>query len=679
MTWLITPRANQPVRDPYFRDTVLLLNGDGANGAQNNTFIDSSGSNFAITRNGNVTQGSFSPYGDRWSAFFDGSGDFLTVPSNTALAFGTGDFTTECWLYRTSTATAAINDYALLGGFGFYITSTQIICFISQSTGYTATATVPLNTWAHIAFSRSGTTLRTYLNGVEVGSFTVSYNFTSPSTFTVGRNAGSGAEQFTGYISNLRILKGTALYTSSFTPPTSPLTAITNTSLLACHANRFVDGSSNNFTITSNGDTRVERFSPFAPSAEYSTSVIGGSAYFDGSGDRLSFSGTSSLTLPGDFTIEYWLYGPVQNAKTMVQGNILTMQTNNSGQLLVYDGADRVIGSYTANQWTHFTIARQGSTVRAFIDGVLGTSWTQTSTTAFDLTTRCDVGGRSDLSGFDWNGYISNLRLVKGTALYTANFTPPTAPLTAVTNTSLLLNAVNGGIIDATAGNVLETVGNAQVSTVQKQYGTGALYFDGSGDYLSSNPDNEAYKLGFGNMTIECWIRTIAYSTQEGETYWPIVHRGAVWNTFFTNTQSYSFFYSPQDGNRLVLRHRNSVAGFTEGTHSFTKRSTVLNLSHNIWYHVAVVRDGNAIRLYLDGTDVTDTSTGNYNWSTFNFSLNSSNNKFEIARFRGGAIDQANGHVFWDANGYIDDLRITKGVARYTSHFKPPSTALQLL
>mgnify|MGYP003349823598 CR=1 FL=1 len=60
--------------DPQFDYVTLLLNGDGTNGGQNNTFLDSSTNNFTITRNGNTTQGSFSPYGNLWSNYFGGSG-----------------------------------------------------------------------------------------------------------------------------------------------------------------------------------------------------------------------------------------------------------------------------------------------------------------------------------------------------------------------------------------------------------------------------------------------------------------------------------------------------------------------------------------------------------------------------------------------------------------------------
>jgi len=82
--------------DPYFYSVTSLLHGDGTNGAQNNTFLDSSTNNFTITRNGNTTQGSFSPFSQTgWSNYFDGSGDYLQVStsSTTPFALGSGDFT----------------------------------------------------------------------------------------------------------------------------------------------------------------------------------------------------------------------------------------------------------------------------------------------------------------------------------------------------------------------------------------------------------------------------------------------------------------------------------------------------------------------------------------------------------------------------------------------------------
>ena len=92
-----------PLGDPNFENVTLLLHGDGTNGGQNNTFVDGSTNNFTITRNGNTTQGSFSPYGDFWSNYFDGTGDALTTATSAALnIFTSGDFTVELFAFANS-------------------------------------------------------------------------------------------------------------------------------------------------------------------------------------------------------------------------------------------------------------------------------------------------------------------------------------------------------------------------------------------------------------------------------------------------------------------------------------------------------------------------------------------------------------------------------------------------
>ncbi len=193
--------------DTNFKNVTLLLHGDGSNGAQNNTFLDSSTNNFTITRNGNTTQGSFSPYGSNWSNYFDGSGDYLSAPSNAAFDCGTGDWTIECWVY-ISTRT---NSYPVVFGNnrGGWTTDALALTnsnadnaayndkfvfgwnnggFTSPSAGTSqllvANATNSNNTWYHFAVVRNGTSIKMYRNGAEVASATIS----SGASFNWGYN-----------------------------------------------------------------------------------------------------------------------------------------------------------------------------------------------------------------------------------------------------------------------------------------------------------------------------------------------------------------------------------------------------------------------------------------------------------------------------------------------------------
>ncbi|NBQ98138.1 MAG: LamG domain-containing protein [Microbacteriaceae bacterium] len=247
------------VPDPYFEYTTLLLPGNGTNGAQNNTFLDSSSNNFTITRNGNTTQGNFSPFSQTgWGNYFDGTGDYLSVADNAAFDLGTSDFTIEGWVYVTATSgsqqtlvskgTGANNQasyhIALDGSTWKYYLSGNGSTW-SIASGVSMGASAGLNTWQHIALVRSGSTFTPYVNGVAGTTTTSSASiFDGNKVFSIG--ADDAAAQFViGYISNTRVVKGTAVYTSNFTPPTAPLTAISGTSLLTCQSNRFVDNSTN--------------------------------------------------------------------------------------------------------------------------------------------------------------------------------------------------------------------------------------------------------------------------------------------------------------------------------------------------------------------------------------------------------------------------------------------------
>lgn len=201
-----------------------------------------------------------------YSVYFDGTGDYLTVPANAAFNFGTGDFTVEFWLYfQNLTGFQTIFDisYTTSPNLLFQASSGAMAVYMNGGSTVLAASAVSNGTWNHFALVRSGTTVTLYLNGVSVSSATYSGNVgNSTSIVYVGGSLGGSGFYLNGYLSNVRVVKGTALYTAAFTPPTQ-LFPITNTSLLTCQSPSIIDNSSNAFAITTNGNAAVSTFTPF--------------------------------------------------------------------------------------------------------------------------------------------------------------------------------------------------------------------------------------------------------------------------------------------------------------------------------------------------------------------------------------------------------------------------------
>ena len=671
----------QVASDPNFEYTTLLLPGNGTNGAQNNTFLDSSTNNFTITRNGNTTQGTFSPFSQTgWGNYFDGTGDYLTVANNVALQMS-GDFTWEAWVYPLSlpgganfktfwAQRASGTTGSTIGGpLVVFDSAGSLLLFIANAasnawsvSGFDTGLDVSLNQWQHIALVKSGTTVTLYKNGTGGTSTTHSTAVGTSGSLSIMAGAADGAQVVDGYMSNFRVVKGTAVYTSNFTPSTTPLTAITNTSLLTCQSNRFIDNSTNAFAITRNGDVSVQAFSPFNPTAAWSASTNGGSGYFDGSGDYLTAPYNSALDFgSADFTVEGWVYS---NSNASLYLTVIgfgwqfgsffapVLIQNNNGTLVLYASSSgsswdvangSTIGTIPLGSWNHFAVSRSGSSIRLFLNGVLNTTITSSATLMSNASRAISVGAGIDGS-YAFNGYISSLRVVKGTAVYTAAFTPPTAPPTAITNTSLLLNFTNAGIYDATSKNDLETVGNAQISTAQSKFGGSSMAFDGSGDYLTI-PFGQNIVFGSGDFTCEFWVYFNTVSAR----------------------QEIVFFGNSAGTNVPLLVELNTAFKIrfliqTSGGQIFVDSAATPTV--NTWTHVACVRYGSTAYLFVNGISQGSISPGTN-------ALVSQTTPMYI----GIQTDLASGPL----NGYIDDLRITKGIARYTSNFTPPTTAFLTL
>jgi hypothetical protein len=632
-----TDSVSGATADAQFNYVTMLLHGDGTNGAQNNTFVDSSSNNFSITRNGNTTQGSFSPYGSNWSNYFaynSTAANYLTT-SSVSLS---GTFTIEGYVYWDGVGSNAnmftLGDSSLSTGLEVYISGGNWVMWSNAAQRIAGSAAV-VGQWTYISISRTGSTVTMYINGASQGTWTSSATFSG--TIKVGAEFYSGVyySSMSGYISNFRVNNTTAINAV----PTTPLTAVSGTIFLTCQSNRFIDNSASPLTITVNGTPSVQRFNPFGTTTAYSTSVIGGSGYFDGSGDYLQVANNSAFDFSGDFTVECWLYLENTNNQTFISkgghnalgpdaagwalfiytGQGLRFMTRNSGGTNV---PVTVASTPQINTWMHVAVSRSGSSMRSFLNGTLVSTVTSSVNTA--NSSPFNIGANlNNLSPS--TGYICDVRIIKGTAQYTATFTPPTAPLTAITDTQFLENFTNGAIFDNAMMNDLETLDNAQISTSVKKFGTGSLAFDGS-DWLKA-PNSPNYDMRDGDFTIEGWY----YQTADGgqicckyeagnQASWAIGFSGSSWDVYtYYSTTSYLTIYTGSAP------------------------------AKNQWNHFALERNGSNIEFYVNGSRVAQVAAQTMRTTTSAVSI--------------GNLGQGYSSFF---TGYIDDLRITKGYARYS-------------
>ena len=639
---------------------------------QNSRLIDNSANNFAITSGGAPSVQAFSPFVPTYttpitySNWFDGSGDYLSTPDNAAFNLSTGAWTIEAFVYpRTvSTRQVIVGKRGASGGFviSWYlqISATGQVEFTNAANDYLSAANVvQANTWGHIAAVYDGTNLSMYYNGTRVYGPTAVTNNDSAASIYVG---GSTIDSFyfNGCLNSVRVVKGTALYSgATITVPTGPLTAVSGTSLLTCQSSTFVDNSSNNFPLTAFGNVQpVASPNPFGFGVDqtsmrgaYSASLTGGSAYFDGSGDYLNAGDQTAYEFgAGDFSIEAWVYPTSYSASFSIAskytaGNVATSEylflVTTAGKLgIALDGGggedyfETAAGVVPLNAWTHCAVSKSGTTIRLFVNGALlqtGTSSRTLNSTATALSV--GVSGTA--------GYMSGFRLLKGTALYTSAFVPPAAPPTPVTNTQLLLNFTNGGMIDSTGKNVFESVGDAKISTAQSKWGGSSMYFDGTGDYLASYAEPAKSNANFrtGDFTVELWVYHAVNNANEG---------------YCDSATNPSSGISGQ-----WYLYKNSSNKFLYGQHGAAALITsTISISAGVWTHLAVCRSAGTTRMFINGVlDGSTTTSPDYNAA--------------------GSIEVGLTATPYYMNGYIDDLRITKGYARYIANFTPPTSQFQ--
>jgi hypothetical protein len=392
--------------------------------------------------------------------------------------------------------------------------------------------------------------------------------------------------------------------------------------------------------VTAAAEVRPAMYVVAENNAQISTaqSKFGGaSVLFDGVNDMISANALDTDLLAGNFTFECWFRANnVSGIKI-----ILSLGREQPGRVLLYlNGSTLLFDSYgaetpditcsgtiAANTWYHVAAVRSGSTITIYRDGSSVGSGSRSGTVGnrFGI-----VAGADGNYGNGMNGYIDEIRVSK-IARYTSSFTPSSTAFVNDNDTILLLhcNGTNGSTTftddsaNAWVAKTMVAIGNAQVSTSQKQFGTGSAY---NGAVLGADL---AYGGLTGNVTLECWVRfTSGNTTNKGIL--------AFGNEFF--------------GRFVIFTDASSQLRTDTYSTGFGNIATGFTVSADTWYHIAYVRNSATGTFYVNG--VSRGTSGNASSTAFG------NTGF---------------WSFCDTGIFVDEVRISN-IARYTSGFTPATS-----
>jgi hypothetical protein len=682
-----------------------------------------SGSNAVLTFNSPSSTINYMTSGNTYYGSFNGSTQYLTFPASQ-FGFVGNNFTVEAWvrLNALPTSDAWPTNYNLHmvvaecgtpsqgDGCACIIGATKLI-FHSNDTQYASTSNhgISIGTWYHLAYIRNGNTLYFYVNGVSIGSVAFSGNVGTGSSGYIGCETGQGAF-LNGIISNVRVVNGTAVYTGNFTP-IGPLSTIqparpnvqalggTETVLLTLQNAALVDNS-------------VKVTQPtYIPSTTYG-GVFNSNNYLSIPTNSLYNFGT------GNFTVECWvnITGPTNNCgvfhisptvlTSTLSGLALNAYSDAGGWQIFYGGTSYFYPStILTNTWYHIALVRLSSVTYLYINGVPVYSAADT----FNYPNNAVAIGGYYSTAYLMTGYISNFRVVKGTAVYTGAFTP-VGPLnttqssrtnvvaltgsetsllalqssTATTDTTGLNTITNNNVVLATTFPVGQPISNVSGATTTQNVAIGTI------------PATNDYVLITDTVTNNQALAQIGavVSTSSGSTYIVPIQ---TYSVQFNGTSSYittnasgslgtqftmeAFFYLSSNLTYQVtggtywgrIFTTQTTGGFEMGigglsgsggvptsifieaygagaSYPLISNNNPLTIALNTWHHFAISRNGSNWGLWLDGVNIPLSYGG----------TGASGSAYVSGQIYIGAAPAGTNYYGWFP-GYISNARIVTG------------------
>ena len=622
------------------------------------------------------------------SALFDGSGDSLSVANNSSFNVGSGDWTVESYVrFNVVTGDRGIfsyfanqevnnnNDYRGINiRFSSNVSPTGLRTVIrdgASSIVLQSAWSPSVNTWYHVAVVRNGSSLKTYIDGTQIGSTTINISVGSPTSapLLIGESQTVANSSFDGYIDEVRY-SNTARYTSNFTPSNSAFTNDANT-LLLIHADgytgytTFIDDGGQTIQTPARGANTITSFNSAAVTT--SQSKFGtGSLDLNGSNQYLRIYNTANtLSLANDFTIECWLK-PKSTSDTIrtifwnpPTGHLLYLTRGTNWGIYLWNGSSNVLGadsniSINTNNWYHVAMTRSNGSVRMFIDGQLIVGPSTYTGTLFN-------GAEQYIGYYSGNytfAYIDEFR-ISNTARYTSAFTPSTSAFTNDADTVLLMHAddYNGStdfiddngvnpvfssdsyssylklavpfdkyygvkdvayLITGSGSTSARTQGSSSTMSSADSYWNTYPYYGSSllntrdGSALTYNIDGNIPSSASGTFVVEGWFKPT------------------------DNTTNQNWVLSSADNNGRWLFGFNTGASISFGSENN------IGFGSSTWQHVAIVCDAGTKRFYLNGVYKGAWVSDNAYFSPLH-----------VGQFNSGDAN--------DYRGYIQDFRVYVG------------------